>query len=395
MVRTRRKGLVLWLLLACIALASCNLNGSSDENGPSADLASELTSSYRVDIYDPARAWNGTTLTVDISDPTHPRFVEIDETGNIIYEYAPDIDEPIGSDIEPGPEEGQFMMLLKDRIRILDVKKEALGDVTAIQDIALPGRPSHDVDIDRQRGTFLINYGSNDPDPWESNDLYHVLELDKNGNEVWRWNAYEAGITEDVFTRYNTSGGYYHCNAVHRYYKNGEIRTMISIRNFNLFVVVDGSGMILEIYDCTRTGTKEPKWFEVANQVDPHDPHLLSDGQWLVCLQRTGAFDVAVVTESVTESGTVEIGFTFPGITIVRDADPLPNGNILCQALVKRNGIDYSTLFEFDPEGTIVWQVINEKPVKKGPGYFYKVHRCPEGKGPSAYRTAALIESQY
>ncbi len=390
MVRTKRKGFLLWLALVCIAMASCNSDGNSGGNAPSTGLASESTASYRVDIYDPTRAWNGTTLTVDISDPARTRFVEIDQEGNIIYEYVPDVGEPIGSDIEPGPEEGQFMMLLQDRIRILDVKKEALGDGNAIRDILLPGRPSHDVDIDRRQGTFLVNYGSNDPDPRESYDLYHVLELDNDGDEVWRWNAYEAGITEEYFPRYNTTGGYYHCNAVHRYYEGEEMRTMISVRNFNLFVVVDESGTILETYDSTLTGTGEPEEWEVPNQVDPHDPHLLSDGRWLVCLQRTSAYDVALVTES----GTVEEGFAFPGISCMRDADPLPNGNTLCQALVELEGTNYSTLFEYAPDGTIVWQVVNERPVEKGPGYFYKAHRCPEGKGPAAYRTAALLEAQ-
>ncbi len=32
------------------------------------------------------------------------------------------------------------------------------------------------------------------------------------------------------------------------------------------------------------------------------------------------------------------------------------------------------------------------KTVERGPGYFYKAHRCSEGTGPAAYRAATFLE---
>jgi hypothetical protein len=72
-----------WQLFYAALFFLLSLNSSTAEIN-----SNDQTHAFVVDMYDPQKAYNGTILIPDNYDKDHPRIIEVDMEGEIIWEYA-------------------------------------------------------------------------------------------------------------------------------------------------------------------------------------------------------------------------------------------------------------------------------------------------------------------
>jgi hypothetical protein len=204
---------------------------------------------------------------------------------------------------------------------------------------------SHDVDR-LANGNTLICWGGND-----TKGDAQAIEVDPSGTIVWSWHAqphYDVPPYDTI-----SHQGWTHTNAVHRL-QNGN--TLINLRNFNLTVEVNPSGVPVWEMDWTSLGD------------DPHDPELLANDHLLIALQGPISHQAVEIDRS-THTVVWQYGRT--GTIFARDCDRLPNGNTLITAIVDQR----SKIFEVTPSGDIVWELAWFTTITPIPGWFYKAER--------------------
>lgn len=173
-------------------------------------------------------------------------------------------------------------------------------------------------------------------------------EIDRDGNVVWEWNAYDHLETErhticPLCNKYEWT----HMNSCF-VMPNGDIMTT-SFNLSRIFII------------SKETGSIRWEWGE-GNLAHPHNPTLLDSGNILVfdngMHRRSAPFAYSRVLEINPDNGEIVWEYINPCPTsffssIMSGAQRLPNGNtLICETTKGR-------FFEITKEGDIVWEYIN------------------------------------
>lgn len=304
-----------------------------------------------IEVYDAEKAYNGTTLLYDGYGSGNRRIIEVDMEGNVVWEYTidPNID-ATGVGVDTELTEDDTILFVLSEYGVIEVNRE--GEIVWEY---LDPDVSHDADR-LENGNTLVVFGNRDG----VTDA-QVKEVNPDGEIVWEWYARSA-YGDSEYTGI-LSGGWTHTNGADRL-EDGN--TMINLRNFDLTIIVDPEGNVVEEYD----------WNTYGEDVDPHEAEI-NDDTLLVCLQEDS--DYAAV-EINMETGEMVWGYSADGIRRSRDCDRLPNGNTLIVTVLMGKD-NKSTIIEVTPDGEVVWQMILDTPLAEenapggGPGYFYKAQR--------------------
>ncbi len=335
--------------LPCCADLTCDA-GVCTADQSDGDLAGDDVEAGEVfvDLYDPEQTCDGTTLLPDLHDQDNPRIIEVNMQGDVVWEYS------MPDDLKQYHDPGMDVEVLDSGTVLLVLPRNGVYEIDRTGAVVwshLDPRISHDADR-LANGNTLYVWGGGD-----QIDEAQVKEVDPDGVLVWSWFARDQYGNSDYADI--SREGWTHANAVSRL-DNGN--TLVSLRNFNLTVEVDPAGEVVWSYDWTGLGGD-----------DPHDPELLPDNRLLVALQHTSRAAV----EIDRDTGDVLWEAILPDLRTARDADRLPNGNTLIQAVIKEE--DESTVLEVTPAGEIVWQLkLQDTPAENRPGWFYKAQRICE-----------------
>jgi outer membrane protein assembly factor BamB len=307
---------------------------------------------FVVDISVPEKIAPGTTLVGDLHNTAHPRIVEVNLLGEIVWQYG--VPDTLKAYTNPGfsvvPLQNGNVLVTFPRSGVYEINRTTQQVVWKYAD----PKASHDAERLTNGNTLIVDGGYGRDTMADA----QVVEVTPQGQVVWSWYA------RDEFNRapYNTFTGpdWTHTNAASRL-ANGN--TLISLRNFNLVAEVDRNGKVV------RTLGEG-----VMSQ--QHDPEPLPNGNLLFA--NPGRLPQAI---EIDPAGKVVWSYTVPPDTpfssaSTRDADRLQNGNTLITAA--------NRLIEVTPQGEVVWQFrlkdvqfTNEDDAKaRG---FYKAIRIPPG----------------
>jgi len=329
------------LLLALIIFSGCRATiGGRAFTYEEPLVDSDIT----VTRYVPSKTCNGTTLLADNHRRERPSIIEIDMQGRVIWEYAipPSLGEYTnpGFDVELLPNNNVLFVLPGHGIFEINRKGRLIW-------FHLDPKVSHDADR-LPNGNTLYVYGNDD----QKTDA-QVKEVDPKGKLVWSWYAqgeFDKPPYQDVYDQ-----GWTHTNAVTRM-ANGN--TLISPRNFNCLVEVDPQGQVMRIIGEEYLHRQ-------------HDPEVLSNGNILVAnhARPHEILEIDPTSEEIVWRFAVLQRRMWP----VRDADRLPNGNIL---------ITGSThLVEITPQKELVWLLelnVSFRSPREAPALgFYRAERIP------------------
>jgi len=321
-------------------------------------------SSIEVTVYNPARAWHGTTLLSDHHDIDNPRVIEVNMLGEITWQYV------LPEDLKQYTNPGQDIERLPNGNTLMVMPGKGIIEVTDEGEIVwshMDEKVSHDADR-LTNGNTLYSYGNND-----GFEDAQAKEVTPDGELVWEWYA-KNYFDKEPYRKISRSG-WTHTNAVERL-ENGN--TLVSPRNLSLLAEVDSNGSVV------RT-------IGEGLIADAHDPESLSNGNILVSnqLKPHEALEFDPDTNKViwrfvppyikmAETFSVSLGDAKQIMMPIRDVDSLPNDNVLITG--------YPFIIEVTRDGEIVWQLqytdmasvaedrlgLNEG----GPSYgFYKAQR--------------------
>lgn len=296
---------------------------------------------YTVDIHKPDKAFPGTTVFGDESDPGTPRIVEVDMSGKILWSY--DIPSHLGrsraTDVEWIPASDTFLFTRAGGVYEVNRAGRIVWSCN--------GPSSHDADRLPNGNTLVVwGWGKDSADP-------EVRELDRACNVVWKWHAAKHVAGEK---RLFDQEGLTHANSAVRL-ANGN--TLVSLRNYYMLVEVDRAGRVV---------WKLPGLFTT-----PHDPEILANGNILVNTRGPQ------VIRELTPGGRMvwEYRPNQKDVQTVRYNHRLPNGNVLF--------VERTTIVEVTPEGEIVWRMrlpgVGTDARDRG-RWLYKAERIPAGKRP-------------
>jgi hypothetical protein len=308
--------------ISCMVLASAIVIGCSATVGNKAFTYKEPVADpdIYVDIYNPDKAWQGTTLLADNHRLERSRIIELNMQGHIVWEYdlpgyLQKYTNP-GFDVESLPNNNILFVLPLNGV--YEISRS--GDIVWSY---MDSKVSHDADR-LPNGNTLVVFGGRDGinDP-------QVKEINSKGEIVWAWYArdhFNKPPYKDIY-----DDGWTHTNAASRL-PNGN--TLISLRNFNFVVEVDPRGAVV------RTIGKG-----IFHR--QHDPVMLPNGNILVANHQKPhrAIEVDLKTGKIVWQSPEFEQDAIP----VRDANRLPNSNTLVTGTTK--------IIEFTAEGEIVWQL--------------------------------------
>jgi hypothetical protein len=331
--------------IACIVLATFILSGcgATLENKAFTYKDPVADSDIHVDIYNPDKAWNGTTLLADNHRLDRSRIIEVNMQGRIVWEY------PIPGYLKEYTNPGLDVERLANNNILFVLPLRGVYEINRSGDIVwsyVDSKVSHDADR-LPNGNTLVVFGG-----WDGLGDAQVKEIDAKEKIVWAWYArdhFNKPPYRDIHEE-----GWTHTNAASRL-PNGN--TLISLRNFNFVAEVDPRGKVVR--------TIGEGIFQAQ-----HDPEMLPQDHLLVAnhLKPQRAIEVDLNTGKIVWQSP---GFERDAIP-VRDANRLPNGNTLVTGSTK--------IVEFTPQGEIVWQLrlrnINFRNQRDWPGLgFYKAER--------------------
>jgi len=311
-----------------------------------------------VTVYKADKCYNGTTILPDNHDPNNPRIIEINMTGEIIWEYVlpPDLKDFTnpGFDAERLPNNNILFVCAGKGV--YEINRSGVI-VWSYND----SKVSHDADRLSNNNTLII-FGNED----QMYD-FQVKEVHPNGTIMWNWSAKDHFNYPPWNETY--CQGWTHANAVTRLANNN---TLISLRNFDLLVIVNKSG------DVVKT---------ISNDLlyNNHDPEVLLNGNILVASQRPLiSCDPFVPNMTANFTPVLEIDPNTNGTIwfynesdwrdyqLTRDTNRLPNNNTLITGSSK--------IIEVTTSGEVVWQLELNIPLSMGETAsrgFYKAQRIP------------------
>jgi hypothetical protein len=293
---------------------------------------------FITDIYIAELAFNGTTLLGDNHNPEKPRIIEVNMRGEIVWQHQIPFD--LRRFTNPGFDAERLLnnniLFTLPGYGIFEIDRSG-KTVWSCRD----NKISHDADR-LPNDNILYAFGNND-----SHADAQAKEITRDNTIVWQWKAGEYFNTPDYSPIWDM--GWTHANAVSRL-ENGN--TLVSLRNFNFIVEVSSSGTIL------RTIGKSV----LRNQ---HDPAMLPDGT--IILANHGNPQSALILDPATNA--ILWNHVLPA-QLIRDADKLPNGNILITGS--------SLIVEITPDKKVAWKFGLTTPLTReqfsGRG-FYKSQR--------------------
>lgn len=346
------------LFFVCLITITITFSGCvGDSTDSKTKTSSGTQSDYHISTYNANKAYTGTTLFSDTHDSDNSKIVEVDMNGNVVWKHM------IPRQLVKGATVGPDVELLQNNNVLFVMSNSGVYEIdrngTTVWSYLDP-KVSHDADR-LANGNTLVVFGNND-----TKADAQVKEVNTAGKIVWEWYAKDVYGNDPRFKNTEMQG-WTHANAAQRL-RNGT--TMINLRNFYLTIIVDVSGKVLKEYD----------WSKFGKDTDPHEPEIHEDDNTLlVCLQNDAPY-VAVEINMANE----EVIWTYnnSNLRTARDADKLPNGNVLIVAVDKggtgntNTNDDISTMIEVTPAGEIVWRLdLEKKPVGNNPGWFYKAQR--------------------
>ncbi len=305
--------------------------------------------------YDPSLACNGTTLLSDVHDEKQMRIIEVDMSGEIVWQYI------IPQALVRGAPVGLDADLLDNGNILFTLSGSGIYEIDRMGTIVwshIDPQVSHDADR-LPNGDTLYVFGNGD----KQDDL-QVKQVDSSGSLIWSWMAQDNFNTAPYVSI--DRQGWTHINSVTRI-RNGN--TLVSLRNFGLTVELDAQGGLVWEIDWTDLyETDDPRG------LDPHEPELHPDGHLLVCLQWEAPYQVVEIDRA---TGQAIWEYHRDAFRTCRDADRLPNGNTLIVGVLEDR--DAAVVFEVTPEKEIAWELtLHDMPVGHHPGWFFKAQRiCP------------------
>lgn len=301
---------------------------------------------YIIEIYSPNCAYQGTTLFADTTNPQYSKIVEVDMRGKTVWELPLyKLFGKLKKDSKPHSVER-----LKNGNTLFTVRQLGVFEVNPSGKLVWQYNDSgFFLDADRlANGNTLVVKAR------VAKGKAHVLEIAPDKKVVWSWN----GLAQ--YDRPPYSGiefdGWMHANAVTRM-ANGN--TWVSLRNFDIFAEIDKQGNVVTEIKLPVPGTKIPSKI-AANQkkiyrgkgpmpvARPHDPEIQANGNLLI--PHTGVAGMLVETDPKGQRQLWQkIWLPDTGIYVIRDANRLPNGNILITSGIR--------LLEISPDKQVVWQM--------------------------------------
>lgn len=297
---------------------------------------------FIVNISVPEKIWPGTTILPDPHDAANPRIIEVNQLGEIVWEY------PLPDELKSYTNPGWDVEVLQNGNILTLLPRKGVYEINRDKQIVwkyLDSKVSHDADR-LGNGNTLIAFGAHDT----TSDA-QVKEIDPAGNRVWSWYAKNV-FTGAEYTNISNEG-WSHTNAVSRL-ESGN--TLISLRNFNVIVEVDPQGKLVRTIG---KGLLEAQ----------HDPLVLSNGNILMAnhVKPHAAIELDP-SGNVVWQYTIQNGQSWP----VRDANRLPNGNTLIT--------ESDRIIEVTKDGQVVWQFMmatgpfTDESARANKG-FYKAER--------------------
>ncbi len=315
---------------------------------------------YQVSVHEKGKTEEGTTLFADNRNFNHPKIVEVDMQGQVVWSYA------VPRNLFPSKRKKNSIISDVDRLAngntLFVLQLVGLYEVSPEGKIVWrrkDGKASHDVDR-------LANGNSIYVRGWAKRGGKHVIEVDSNGKEVWSWDGMDAYGGKPY--QAVDEGGWIHVNGVTRL-ENGN--TLVSLRNFNMVAEVSPDGGVVREY--LFPAKKLPLKKRLSIRAHPHDPEYQPNGNVLAAV--TGA-NLAL---EVTPGGGPAwkwfhpLGKRPPAKSAgMRDVNRLGNGNTM---VITRRSIQ-----EVAPGGEIVWQMDVEG-ITGHNTYLYKAQRItPDGR---------------
>lgn len=306
---------------------------------------------YEIKVYRPDCVFAGTTLFADKRDVMWPRLVEVDMTGKVVWQVK--LGDILADYRHP-----------KYGIHVMDIKRLQNGNtlfsvnLAGLFEIDRTGKLVWSY-TDRDQTLLYVNRLAN------GNTIYtrvvnkgddHVREITPDGKVAWSW----KGLKEYDRPPYGNidDEGWIHVNSVTRM---PDGNTWISLRNFDLFALVNPAGDVLHEIKFPPAGAPvPPKLAALAKQkgramvAGIHDPEVQKDGNVLAAMTLLN-----VVVES-TRDGRATFSKMFAAtdkslesggdaFLMVRDVNRLPNGNLLITSR--------KVIVETTRTGDIVWQL--------------------------------------
>ena len=273
---------------------------------------------FTVDIAVPEKIFPGTTVLPDNHNAARPRIIEVNQYGEILWEY------PLPDDLKSYTNPGWDVEMLENGNILTVLPRNGVYEINRDKQVVwkyLDSKVSHDADR-LKNGNTLVAFGAGDT----VGDA-RVKEIDPSGNLVWSWYA------KDVFSGPEYAGisneGWTHTNAVSRL-ENGN--TLVSMRNFNLIAEVDHEGNLIRIIG-------------KGLLIEQHDPLVLLNGNILLANhgEPQGVIELNP-SENVVWQFMIPLRKSWP----VRDANRLPNGNTLIT--------ESDRIVEVTNDRQVVWQ---------------------------------------
>ena len=314
-------------LLGLVLATGCERDHVLDvKTGEAAFLGFEVESAAAGELA------SGTVFFADASNRDHPRIVEVNRAGEVVWQYRVPPELVLATslmDVAPTPGGGALFVV--DGVGAFEVDAE--GElVHAFESI----QPSHDIDL-LDDGSWLLTNG------WARMGEPHFMIVTPEGETTWEWlglDQYGMLPYTDIYRE-----GWMHANAAQRQ-PDGSL--LVSLRNFYRVVMLDPAGdPVWEIqFDEIDPDAYDAGEYDVVEGRNPHEPELTPDGTVLVALHRPSQ-----VVEVDVETQEVVWRWSPPdddGATI-RDANRLSNGNTLVTAA--------HAIFELSPDGAVLWKL--------------------------------------
>ena len=296
-----------------------------------------------VTVNKPQRVQPGNTLFPFNVDHNNPRIIEVNPSGNIVWQY--NLPDELKSFTNPGLDaelldNGNILIMLP-RYGVQEIDRN--GNVVWLhRDLKV----SHDADR-LDNGNTIMVWGV------DSFDDAQVKEVNPAGEIVWQWFAKDHFGGEPF--RDVSCQGFTHTNSVTRL-QNGN--SLISMRNFNFLVMVDPAGNLVQT---------------IGRGVvySPHDPQYLAGDKIVLASQRPlecylpnePGQAVTVYPASEIDPATGDILWSFGTDNrwtgqLTRDVNRLANGNTLV--------VGTNKIVEVTRGGEIVWQLESNAELNEG-----------------------------
>ncbi len=306
---------------------------------------------YSVTTWVPSTTWNGTTF---FDNSLTGEIVEVNMQGQVVWRYAfshPNSPTIVfsGLMVVPGNNDILFTVIQPESYRgAYEVNQQGQLVWSYVNKTV-----SHDAVRLPNGDTLLTAAHSEDYGSWPYT-YPEVFEVNPQGRIVWQWHASEdyQNSTKYASIRSTDWGYWTHTNEALRL---PDGTTMISLRNFNLTVIVDASGRLLKSFDDPCIRTCGP----LGHIVEPHSPIPLANGNYLTNSPGPGR-----VYEFNPSTQQAVWQWPPPGVRSstpnLRGSQRLPNGNTL---ICDSDG----QLLEVTPAGQTVW-VLRYAAYKTTPG---------------------------